>query len=208
MKRLFTVLAMLLFVESVFAQIPQKMSFQAVIRNSNNVLVANKQIGMQISILQGSASGTPVYVETQTPTTNANGLVSIEIGGSLGFDTINWSINSYFINTKTDPNGGTNYTISGTSQLLSVPYALHAKTADKVTHPLGATQDISLKGTIIGDLQYWNGTAWILLHPGLAGQVLVINSSNIPVWQNVSASILLPPTATTLAATNIQLYSA
>ncbi|MEI7979974.1 MAG: hypothetical protein WCI53_14085, partial [Bacteroidota bacterium] len=79
----------------------------------------------------GSANGTAVYVETQTPTTNANGLASIEIGsGTLvsgNFATINWANGPYFIKTETDPSGGTNYTITGTSQLLSVPFALYAE---------------------------------------------------------------------------------
>jgi uncharacterized protein (TIGR02145 family) len=83
---------------------------------------------MQISILQTSSSGTAVYVETQTPITNANGLASIEIGGgtlvSGNFASINWANGPYFIKTETDPNGGTSYSITGTSQLLSVPYAL------------------------------------------------------------------------------------
>ncbi|MCL2289981.1 MAG: collagen-like protein, partial [Bacteroidetes bacterium] len=100
------------------------MSYQAVIRNSSDQLVKNQQVGMRISILKGS---TEIYSETQTPTTNANGLVTIEIGGGSGFNTINWDDGIYFIKTETDPTGGTNYTITGTSQLLSVPYALFAK---------------------------------------------------------------------------------
>ncbi|MBN2164782.1 MAG: DUF1566 domain-containing protein [Marinilabiliaceae bacterium] len=124
------------------------MSYQAVVRNSSDALVTNTQIGMQISILQGSASGTVVYTETQTPTTNANGLVSIEIGGSAAFDAIDWSAGSYFIKTETDPAGGTNYSITGTSQLLSVPYALHAKTAETLTGGITESQ-ISDLGTYI-----------------------------------------------------------
>jgi hypothetical protein len=107
------------------------MSYQAVIRDNSNALVTNQIVGMQISILQGSANGTAVYVETQTPTTNSNGLVSIEIGGgsvvSGNFATINWANGPYFIKTETDPAGGTNYSITGTSQLLSVPYAQYAE---------------------------------------------------------------------------------
>ncbi len=129
MKKLFTLSMVILITISVLAQPPQKMSYQVVIRNSNNELVTNHAIGMRISILQGSATGTVVYTETQTPTTNANGLVSIEIGGGAGFDAINWSADTYFIKTETDPNGGTSYTITGTSQLLSVPYALYSKTS-------------------------------------------------------------------------------
>ena len=134
MKKLFTLFVAVLLTASVFAQSPEKMSYQAVIRNSSDVLVTDTQVGMQISILQGTADGSPVYVETQTPTTNANGLVSIEIGTgtvvSGDFTTIDWSNGPYYIKTETDPAGSTNYTITGTSQLLSVPYALHAKTAD------------------------------------------------------------------------------
>jgi len=133
MRKLFTIVVTVLLTANVFAQSPEKMSYQAVIRNSSDALVTNTQIGMEINIRQDSASGTVVYTETQTPTTNANGLVSIEIGDSAGFNTINWSAGTYFIETKTDPTGGTSYTITGTSQLLSVPYALHAKTAETVT---------------------------------------------------------------------------
>ncbi len=120
----------LLISSSVFAQSPQKMSYQAVIRDAGNVLVTSHAVGMRISILQGSVSGTVVYTETQTPTTNANGLVTIEIGVGTGFDAINWASGPYFIKTETDPTGGTNYTaIVGTSQLLSVPYAMFSKTS-------------------------------------------------------------------------------
>jgi len=129
MKPVFTLLLATALAASAWAQSPQKMSYQAVIRNSSNALVTNQSVGMRISILQGSATGTTIYVENQTPTTNANGLVSIEIGGYPGFDAINWASGMYFIKTETDPTGGTNYTITGTSQLLSVPYALYANTA-------------------------------------------------------------------------------
>ena len=133
MRKLLIILTAVLLTANVFAQAPQKMSYQAVIRSSSSALVTSANIGMQISILQGSASGTAVYVETQSPTIDTNGMVSIEIGGgtvvSGNFSTINWGNGPYFIKTETDPAGGTNYSITGTSQLLSVPYALHAKTA-------------------------------------------------------------------------------
>ena len=118
----------------LFSQVPQKMSYQAVIRNSSNQLVANHAVGMRISMLQGSATGAVVYKETQNPITNANGLISIEIGSGTivtgTFAAINWANGPYFIQTETDPTGGTNYTIVGTSQLLSVPYALYAEKAN------------------------------------------------------------------------------
>ena len=127
---LVTTVGALLLTLSSFAQAPEKMSYQAVIRDASNALVTNQQVGMQISILQGS---TAVYEETQTPTSNTNGLVSLEIGTgtviSGSFTAIDWSADTYFIKTETDPTGGTNYTITGTSQLLSVPFALYAKTS-------------------------------------------------------------------------------
>jgi hypothetical protein len=135
MKKLFTLPMVILLTLSVFAQAPQKMSYQAVIRNSSGVLVINQGVGIKISILQGTPTGTLIYQEIYNPNaqTNANGLVSIEIGGGIPltgtFSTINWANGPYYLKTETDPTGGTNYTISGTSQLLSVPYALHAKTA-------------------------------------------------------------------------------
>ena len=127
MKKVFTILVAVLLTASVFAQSPNKMSYQAVIRDASDNLVVNQTVGMQISILQGSTSGTVVYLETQTPMTNDNGLESIEFGGGVGFDTINWANDSYFIKTETDLTGGSTYTITGTSQLLSVPYALYAE---------------------------------------------------------------------------------
>ena len=142
MRRIFIIFAVLLLTASVFAQSPQKMSYQAVIRNSSDALVTNTQVGMQISILQGAEDGTVVYTETQTPTTNANGLVSIEIGGEAGFDGIDWANGIYFIKTETDPTGGASYSITGTSQLLSVPYALHAKTAETVTGGIAETDPV------------------------------------------------------------------
>ncbi len=80
MKKLITLFVIIAFTISAFAQSPQRMSYQAVVRKTTGVLMANQSVGMKISILQGSATGTAVYVETQTKTTNANGLVTIEIG--------------------------------------------------------------------------------------------------------------------------------
>ena len=135
MKKLYSLIATIILISSVFSQSPEKMSYQAVIRNSSNNLVTNAAVGMKISILQGSAEGTAVYAETQLPVTNGNGLVSIEIGtGSTSddFSAINWTGGPCFLKTETDLNGGANYTIVGTSQLLSVPYALFSKTAGNV----------------------------------------------------------------------------
>ena len=141
MKKLYTLLASFLITLALFAQAPEKMSYQAVVRDANNALIMNQALGMRIQILQGSVSGTTVYEETQTPTSNDNGLVTLEIGtGTIVsgmFGSIDWSSGPYFIKTETDPTGATNYTISGTSQLMSVPYALYAKTSGNGAGPQG-----------------------------------------------------------------------
>ena len=135
MKKLILLSAALLVTFSVLAQAPQKMSYQCVVRNSAGALVTNQTIGIKISILQGSATGNVVFAETYSPNpqTNANGLVTLEIGSGTAstgtFTGIDWAAGPYFLKAETDPAGGTNYTISGTSQLLSVPYALYAKSA-------------------------------------------------------------------------------
>jgi hypothetical protein len=166
MQRIFTIAAALLMTASVWAQAPEKMSYQALVRDASDALITNQAVGMQISILQGSATGTAVYEETQTPSTNANGLVSLEIGTgtvvSGDFSTIDWANDTYFIKTETDPTGGTTYTITGTSQLMSVPYALHAKTAESVTGTISYTETDPVFGASIAngitalDTANWN----------------------------------------------------
>ncbi len=142
MKRLFTIMAAVLLTASLFAQSPQKMSYQAVIRDASNHLVIT-QVGMKISILQGSESGDVKYVEVQTPTPNANGLVTIQIGDGdpVAFAAINWAAGPYFIKTETAVEAPLNsYTITGTSQILSVPYSLSAKKAEEISGTITASQ--------------------------------------------------------------------
>ncbi|MDY0104380.1 MAG: hypothetical protein RBS07_15700, partial [Lentimicrobium sp.] len=173
MRRLFTILVSVLISAGLFAQTPQKISYQAVIRDSNNALITNTTIGIQISILQGSSTGSTVYAETQNPTTNINGLASIEIGEgavvSGTFATIDWSNDTYFIKTETDPSGSTNYTITGTSQILSVPYALHSKTAETLTGTISETDPIYnssiASGITASDTANWNNKLAIETDP-------------------------------------------
>ncbi|MFB9096312.1 hypothetical protein ACFFVF_07280 [Flavobacterium jumunjinense] len=130
MKNRILLFAFLLIGMVTYSQSPDGFTYQAVIRDAGDAIVTSSPIGMKISILQTSASGTAVYEETQTPTSNANGLVTLTVGsgtvvsGSLA--TIDWSAGPYFIKTETDPTGGTSYSISGTSQMMSVPFALYA----------------------------------------------------------------------------------
>lgn len=163
MKKILTVVTVFLISTFVFGQTPEKMSYQAVLRDVNGALVANQQVGMQISILKGE---TAVYIETQTPITNNNGLVTLEIGsGSIisgNFSEIDWSNGTYFIKTETDLTGGSAYSITGTSPLLSVPYSLHAKTASSIEGNLylNANSTVELSGVIsnnINELSSNNG---------------------------------------------------
>ena len=134
MKNPTTVITLLLLcVASVFAQAPEKFTYQAVVRNASNALVANAQVGVRVNILQGSTTGNAVYSESHVVTTNANGLVTVNIGGGSvlhgSFVGINWADGPYFLKTDIDPNGGNDYSITSTQQLLSVPYALYATEA-------------------------------------------------------------------------------
>lgn len=162
MKRLLTIFASIFLLVAVSAQAPEKISYQAVVRDNINELVKDHEVGMRISILQGSASGTVVYREIYNPNhvTNSNGLVSIEIGAGIALDGtftgIDWSNGPYFIKSETDPTGGTTYSITGTSQILSVPYALHANTANAVLEETQNLSDVLTEGNDAGNMQIKN----------------------------------------------------
>jgi uncharacterized protein (TIGR02145 family) len=166
MKKLSILIAAVFISINIFAQAPQKMSYQAVIRNASNALVSNAPVKMRISILQGSATGSSVYSELHSATTNANGLVTIEIGGGTSpvgsFGDINWGNGTYYLKSETDPSNGTNYSIVGTSQLLSVPYALYAETykiKDKVFfYGTNQTDSVELPDNV--DIYYTADGLW------------------------------------------------
>lgn len=127
MKGMISFFIVMLSVVFAFAQVPQKMTYQSVIRDQQGNLVVNSQVGIKISILRSSPTGTAVFQEVHSVTTNGQGLATLEIGGlAAGFSTIDWGNGVYYLKTQTDPNGGTNYTVSGTAQILSVPYAQYA----------------------------------------------------------------------------------
>ena len=133
----FYLLCCIAFLHTILvAQVPQKFSYQAVVRDQNSALITNQKIGVKISILQNTIQGTSVYEETHNVQSNENGLITLEIGTGKAlvgsFAGINWATGSYFVKNEIDPKGGENYTIVSTNQLISVPYALHAKTAESV----------------------------------------------------------------------------
>ncbi|MFT5778120.1 MAG: hypothetical protein ACI837_001076 [Crocinitomicaceae bacterium] len=124
---------------SSLGQAPEGFKYQAVVRDAGNLILNNQAVGMQLTIIQTSPAGTAVYTETFAISTNAYGLVNLEIGTGTttdDFTAIDWSAGPYFIETEVDVTGGTSYAVMGTSQLMSVPYALYAKTAENVTNDL------------------------------------------------------------------------
>jgi len=153
----------LLISSSVMAQVPQKMTYQAVIRDTADQLAVMQNIGMRISVLQGSPSGTAVYVETHTVFTNQNGLVTLQIGAGTPisgvFSAIDWTSGLYYLKTETDVTGGTNYDVVSTTQMLSVPYALYAAASEA---PFAVGTGLSLAGNTINALTtspLWNANA-------------------------------------------------
>lgn len=130
MKKLLTLLV-LIATMATFAQAPQGFNYQATVRNSAGALITNQIVGFKFSIKQTSASGTTVYSETQYVTPDNLGQVSLVVGTgtpSTGtFATINWSSGTYYL--AIELNTGTGFLAMGTTQLLSVPYALYANSS-------------------------------------------------------------------------------
>jgi len=144
---------------STFAQSPSKFNYQAVARDGAGDLVTGQAVSVKISILSGSASGTSVYSEDHSPTTNAYGLFNFQIGNGTGasgdISTIDWGSTSHFIKVEMDPAGGTNYAVTSTSELVSVPYAEHANSVandavdDADADPANELQFLSQSGDTI-----------------------------------------------------------
>ena len=133
MKKLFTFLASITLSVVLLAQAPESFSYQTVIRDANWAVLGNQSVGIKISIIEGQPNGVAIYEETHQSQTSQIGLVNLAVGGgtvvSGTFSSIDWGVNSYFIQVAVDVTGGTNYVEMGTTQLRSVPYALYAKTS-------------------------------------------------------------------------------
>ena len=131
MKKHFLLFGLLILATITFAQAPQAFNYQAVIRDADGNLLENQAVGIKISLLQGSATGQEVYAETHTTTTNQFGQVDLKIGtGTIvvgQFNTISWASDPYYLQLAVDLTGGANYAVMGTTQMLSVPYALYAE---------------------------------------------------------------------------------
>jgi hypothetical protein len=153
MKTIYSIIFLMLVGILGYSQAPEAFNYQAVIRNASGDILTNSQIAVQISIVQDSESGTAVYVERFNPTTNDYGLIAIKLGkGSVQsgtFNTIDWGTHEFYIKIEVDPNNGTDFTSMGTTQLLSVPYALYARSGgddDADADPANEIQSLSISG--------------------------------------------------------------
>jgi hypothetical protein len=165
MKKLYISFLLLFITVFLFAQAPEKINYQAVIRDNDGTPIIDSDISMRISLLKGSETGSVVYSEIHNTSTNAYGLVNLLIGEgsdvSGTFSSIDWSDGLYFIKIETDITGGNNFSLNGVSQLLSVPYSLYSKTAGSVSEPIAESDPLfkSSPAFIISNekIQEWNG---------------------------------------------------
>ncbi len=125
-------------------EVPELLNYQSVIRDASGAVLANQLVTFKMIVLQGSATGTPVYTELNQITTSSQGLASFQIGSGFGrignFDEIDWGADKYYLSVELNTDGGFTYEPMGTSQFVSVPYALRAKTADTVNNSIMTKQ--------------------------------------------------------------------
>ena len=162
-KYLLTIIALLLIGATTFAQTPQSFNYQAVLRSSSGQVMANQEVEIGVVILQGSDTGTEVFAETHSVTTNSFGLANLQIGSvnTSEMQTIDWSAGPYFVQISVDG------TVIGTSQLLSVPFAMHATTVendaveDDDANPENEIQVLSINADTI----YLSSGGFVVLPP-------------------------------------------
>ena len=140
------------FTQAQESQMPKAFSYQAVVRNSQGKVIAKQSVGIKVEILQGSTEGTVVYAETQTPESSQTGTVNLLIGkGSVTegtFADIDWGAATYFLRISMDVQGGSNYEVVSTTQMLPVPYALYAEKAGSVVNNGESAPETPSDGTI------------------------------------------------------------
>ena len=140
MKKFIILTGILCLTATLVAQAPEKMSCQAILRTASGEVISETSVGLKVSILKDSETGITIYSETHTVTTNTGGLVSIIIGTgttSDDFSAVDWSMGTFFLRLDIDPDGGEDYSITSVNQILTVPYALHAKTAESIKNISG-----------------------------------------------------------------------
>lgn len=155
MKKITLLFVSFVITYATFAQSPKTFQYQAVVRDVSGNALQSQSVNFQLSIISGSVSGTVEYVETHNTVTNQFGIVTLSVG--LGtpvtgiFASINWGGNIHFIKVEADPTGGTSYIDMGTTQLLSIPYALYAETAGNAGQTYTAGNGIDITGNVVAN---------------------------------------------------------
>ena len=182
------------------AQAPQKINFQSILRNINGEVVANKSVSLKISILSGSISGSSVYGETHNKTTDASGLISLQIGNGTVlngvFVNINWGSSAHFIQLEADFSGGSNYVVLGTQELMSVPYALYASKTDTTVLNLTSRLATKLSGTDTVSLSNRINAKAPLANPVFTGTVTGVTKTMVGLGNVDNSSDLNKPVST------------
>lgn len=198
MKRILNTLLGLFLAIEIYAQAPISFNYQAIVRSSTGEPITTQTVSFRFSIIKSIVEGSIIYEEKHIITTNQFGLVNLAIGsgtnkvGSLS--NIDWGSDNYFLKIEIDITGGNSYTDMGTTQLLSVPYALYANKAEELVIP----------GQAAGDILYYNGSEWVTLPKGSYGQVLMMNSSGQPFWFDLAGV----PVVASLSVSNISISGA
>lgn len=166
MKKSLSLIAALLLACITWAQtVPQAINYQAVARDAAGTILSNRAIRVKFNILQGSAFGPVQYSETQAVTTNQFGLFSLQVGRGTPvtgtFSNVPWTAADQWLQVEMDPNGGTNFFLMGSSELISVPYALYAERVGIVNLALNDLTDVNTVGVQPGQILSWNGTNWV-----------------------------------------------
>lgn len=151
MKRIITLALLAILCTGLFATGNTGFNYQAVVRNAQGNPIINETISMRFTIRDGGVNGAILYRETHSVPANQFGVITVVIGGGTmvtgDFSTIPWGGTTKFMQVETDVTGGVNYLDMGTSQLLSVPFAMYAETSGSSTPgPQGVTGDTGPQG--------------------------------------------------------------
>jgi hypothetical protein len=190
MKKLFLLIVIVLFCKLTFAQVPESFNYQAIPRDVSGEVYSNQLMKVRINILAEDPEGSSVYTETFSTTTTSLGLLNLQIGQgepvSGTFSAITWGSTSYYLKVEIDPTGGTSYIDMGITQLISVPYAMYAKTAENFTEI-----DPKVGSNTENYLSKWNGSALVtssIFDNGNIGIGLTDPSNKLSVSGNIYAS--------------------
>jgi len=186
-KTITTALLVIIAMQS-FAQSPSGFNYQAVVRNNSGEAIANQSVSYRFNILEGLATGTEVYSEDHAVTTDDRGLVNMVIGTGVStddFSTINWGSDAFYLEVEVDETGGSNFTTLGTSQFMSVPFAMHAETATNVddadADASNELQNLSLSGN---DLSLSDGNTVTLPSSSVDNDAIAKAWVHVPITGN------------------------